>query len=99
MTHALRFAAALCLGAGVIATAHVAAAAPRVESDYVTAISQYGNGTLTAPVRPARYGYEVRLPGGVWIYCAGGCAETLRREKLDYWETRNEDRGDSIRVR
>lgn len=70
-------------------------AAPRREKPFVTAVSRYGNGTLTAPTRPARFGYEVQLPGGVWIDCAGDCRETLRRQKLDYWETQQEDRGDS----
>lgn len=57
---------------------------------YVTAQSLYGHGTLTAPIRPSRLGYEVQLPGGVWIPCAASCADTLRREKLDFWETQSE---------
>ena len=57
---------------------------------YVTAYSYYGNNSLTAPVRVDRSrGFaskQIRLPGGVWIDCAGSCAETLRVEKVDFWE-------------
>lgn len=95
MNHARRGIVILCLGAGIAAATQIAFAAPRGEGRSVTAVSRYGNGTLTAPVRPAPSGYEVRLPGGVWIHCAGDCADTLRREKLDFWETREEDRGDN----
>lgn len=65
-------------------------------SSYVTAYSDYGNGTMRAPVRAAQYGLQVRLPGGAWIYCEKDslvfrrnrpCSETLRREALDFWET------------
>ena len=34
---------------------------------------------------------EVELPGGSWIDCGGDCAETVRREYLDLWETKRED--------
>ncbi|MGI9387634.1 MAG: hypothetical protein ACR2OX_09405 [Methyloligellaceae bacterium] len=57
---------------------------------YVTAHSHYGNGTMTAPVRIKRHpnfvGKEVRLPGGVWIDCAVSCAETLRIQKVDFFD-------------
>lgn len=57
---------------------------------YVTAYSFHGNGSLTAPVRiDRRRGFvikQVRLPGGVWINCGFSCAETLRIEKVDFWE-------------
>ena len=33
---------------------------------------------------------EVELPNGTWIDCAGDCAETVRREHLDFWETKRE---------
>lgn len=94
MKQIVSFAVAASLGmAGLVAAQ--ADAASRREKPFVTAVSRYGNGTLTAPTRPARFGYEVQLPGGVWIDCAGDCRETLRRQKLDYWETQQEDRGDS----
>lgn len=69
-------------------------------SQYVTAESRYGNGIVRAPVRMAQYGYQVRLPGGTWIYCEKNsllfdrhrpCGETLRRETVDFWETRSEE--------
>ncbi|MEM8744719.1 MAG: hypothetical protein AAGF14_08815 [Pseudomonadota bacterium] len=73
---------------------------------HVTAYSDYGNGQVTAPVRRAEFGYQVKLPGGPWIYCqrnslfiarileyASPCSDTLRRQSLDFWETQSEDQG------
>lgn len=54
--------------------------------DVVTAYSKHGNGSATAPVRAARYGYEVRLPGGTWVGCRRSCSETLRVSSVDFWE-------------
>jgi hypothetical protein len=52
----------------------------------VTAESLYGNGTVRGPVRRTAQGrLEVRLPGGSWIECAYSCADTLRRETVDFW--------------
>lgn len=34
---------------------------------------------------------EVELPGGSWLDCGGDCAETVRREHLDIWETKREN--------
>ena len=34
--------------------------------------------------------WQVETPGGVWLDCAGDCAETYRREVLDFWETQSE---------
>jgi hypothetical protein len=53
---------------------------------YVTAESRFGNGIVSGPVRPARYGWEVRLPGGTWVGCRRSCSETLRVETVDFWE-------------
>lgn len=53
---------------------------------HVTARSLFGNGSITAPVRPTWYGYEVRLPGGTWWDCSGNCSEMLRRQTVDFWE-------------
>ena len=67
---------------------------------YVTAYSRYGNGEVRAPVRPAQFGYQVKLPGGPWLYCENNsllfgryrpCSETLRRQTLDFWETMSEE--------
>lgn len=83
----------------LIAIGAASAADARYEG-YVTAYSDFGNGTLRAPVRMAQYGLQVRLPGGTWIYCERPglifrrnrpCSETLRRESLDFWETRQEE--------
>ena len=60
----------------------------------VTAHSRYANGSITAPIRRGRLGvWEVRLPGGTWLPCFGGCRFTLRQEALDFWETLNEEGG------
>ena len=59
---------------------------------YVTAESRYGGQTITAPVRTGPAGrLEVRLPGGTWIECGRSCRDTLRRETIDFWASR--DRG------
>ena len=34
---------------------------------------------------------EVELPGGTWIDCGGDCAEAVRRQHLDLWETKREE--------
>jgi hypothetical protein len=52
----------------------------------VTAVSQFGNGTVTGAVRRTRVGLEVRLPGGNWIACGLRCSETLRIQTVDFWE-------------
>lgn len=78
------------LGAGSLASApesqitQVRGGAP----DYVYAESRYGHGSARGPVRQGRKGYEVRLPGGTWVDCARNCSETLRRETVDFWESR-----------
>jgi hypothetical protein len=57
--------------------------------DHVTAESRYGHGRVSGPVRSGhRGGHEVRMPGGTWIDCGRSCAETLRRETVDFWESR-----------
>jgi hypothetical protein len=57
--------------------------------DYVTIESRYGHGRVSGPVRRgSRGGFEVRMPGGTWIDCGRNCAETLRRETVDFWESR-----------
>jgi len=71
---------------------------------YVTAYSRYGNGVVRAPVRAAAFGYQVKLPGGPWLYCKNSsllfdrhrpCSETLRRQTIDYWETIAEEQSGS----
>src|SRR5262245_54740911 len=59
------------------------------ELAYVTAESRYGSQTITAPVRYGNRGrLEVRLPGGTWIECGRSCRDTLRRETIDFWQSR-----------
>ncbi len=52
----------------------------------VVATSRYGNGSVSGPVRQAKFGLEVRLPGGTWVGCRASCSETLRVETVDIWE-------------
>ena len=54
----------------------------------VVAESRFGHGTVSGPVRAARHGREVRLPGGTWIDCGRSCSETLRTESVDFWENK-----------
>ena len=53
---------------------------------YVTAEKTLGVGMVTAPVRPGRWGDEVRLPGGTWVDCGRSCENTLRHETVDFWD-------------
>ena len=56
---------------------------------WVTAESRFGHGDVSGPVRIGPRGArEVRMPGGTWIECRQGCADTLRRETVDFWENR-----------
>ena len=57
-----------------------------VPGGVVTAQSRFGNGSISGPVRTARIGYEVRLPGGTWVGCRRSCSETLRVETVDIFE-------------
>jgi hypothetical protein len=57
---------------------------------YVTAESRYTSATITAPVRYGPHGrLEVRLPGGTWLECGLSCRDTLRRETIDFWWSRD----------
>ena len=53
---------------------------------YVTAEASVGFETVTAPVRPGRWGDQVRLPSGRWVDCEATCEYTLRKETVDFWE-------------
>jgi hypothetical protein len=65
------------------------AAARGGQSPHVTAESRYGHGRVSGPVRQlARGRLEVRSPGGSWYDCGRSCSETLRRETIDFWESR-----------
>lgn len=60
---------------------------------YVVAHSQYGNRSVAGPVRPGRFGDEVRLPGGTWVECGRSCAATLRVKTVDFWDHQREENG------
>jgi len=97
MTHEAHvFITLACLAAAVaIATASPAIAAPRRSGDgygTVTAHSRYGNPSRTARVRRGQFGPEVEIGNNTWMHCeAGDCAYTLRRQKVDFWETIREE--------
>lgn len=57
-----------------------------LERGTVTAVSRFGNGSVTAPVRMTANGPQVRHPGGAWYYCRRSCSETLRVETVDVFE-------------
>ena len=57
------------------------------EGSYVVAESDFGNGRVSSRVRHTRVGRQVQLPGGNWVYCARSCAETLRVETVDFWQS------------
>jgi hypothetical protein len=54
-----------------------------VPGEVITAQSHHGNGIISSVVRPARYGWQVQLPGGAWTDCRRSCEETLRVETVD----------------
>lgn len=56
------------------------------EGEVAVAVSRFGNGTVSGPVRTTRTGYEVRKPNGTWIACRRSCSETLRVETVDFYE-------------
>jgi hypothetical protein len=51
--------------------------------EVVVAHSHYGNGSIKSVVRPGRWGWQVRLPGGAWTDCRRSCEETLRVQTVD----------------
>ena len=78
------------IGLALMAATFPADAGSRRNSDEpgggVTAHSRFGNGSISGTVRAARYGYEVRLPGGNWVGCRRSCSETLRVQTVDIFE-------------
>ncbi len=73
--------------AGLAATVAVSVNTPASAGKvgYVTARSEFGNGTVSGAVRRTRLGYQVQLPGGSWVYCSKSCSETLRVKTVDFW--------------
>jgi hypothetical protein len=85
-------AVALALSAMITTAGDATAQSRRGNGDgaVVHVCSRYGKGCISAPVRPGRWGLEVRLPGGSWIDCRRDCRRTLREETIDFFETLNE---------
>lgn len=84
-----RVRAALSLVALVTAQAASAmpASATEAPGGMAVAESQFGNGTISGPIRKGSRGkLEVRLPSGTWIQCRSSCSETLRVETIDFWQ-------------
>ena len=63
------------------------AAKPSKALKSVKACSRYGNGCMTVPIRQTSLGLQAQLKSGTWIYCRGDCADTVREDVLDFWET------------
>ena len=86
---------ACTLAIGVMFATTLSAEARKSRLGYVTAVSEWGNGSISAPVRWTRRGAQVRLPRGTWIYCVRRCSETLRRQTIDFWESQDPDAKDA----
>ena len=84
--------AALLAAATVLVFSAAAEARPgRASGSTVEVCSRYGNGCVSGPTRPGRFGdREVRMPGGTWIGCKLDCRQTLREETIDFFETLRE---------
>ncbi len=84
---------ALLLAAIVLLMAAAPSEAGRRYRGYslITVQSNFTADTATAPVRRARYGWEVRLPSGMWIPCEFNCHYTLRNNTVDFWERFNQN--------
>lgn len=59
----------------------------------VTATSRFGKGEpVTVRTRRVKSGQlvfeELEQGPDTWIDCSGDCAETLRKQDVDFWETR-----------
>lgn len=53
----------------------------------VVAHSEFGNGSVRGRVRRTSKGRQVQTPGGNWLYCSRSCAETLRVNTVDFWQS------------
>ncbi len=53
---------------------------------FVLVESHHSSRSVVVPVRMARLGNQVKLPGGSWVYCEITCEYTVRRMSLDFWE-------------
>ena len=57
------------------------------EGSIVVAHSEFGNGSVRGRVRHTPKGRQVQTPGGNWLYCSRSCAETLRVNMVDFWQS------------
>jgi hypothetical protein len=83
----------LILTATLLTATAVPAFAQSSRGSVVSVCGRFTAKCISAPTRPARFGSEVRLPGGTWISCAGSCKDTLRDETIDFWAKRDFERG------
>lgn len=63
---------------------------PAFSKGWVSACSRFGNGCVSGPVRPARFGYQVRKKSGTWIDCKRDCGAALLEETIDFWDSQEE---------
>jgi hypothetical protein len=92
---ALAITGTLLVAAALVGSAAIAHAQARrgPAQGYVTADSRYSGSSVSAPVRTGPAGrLEVRLPGGTWLECGRSCSDTLRRETVDFWYDRADQR-------
>ena len=57
------------------------------EGSMVVAHSEFGNGSISGRVRNTPKGRQVQTPGRNWLYCSRSCAETLRVNTVDFWQS------------
>lgn len=90
---ALRLAAVtgLMLALALLSPAHAAKRNVRSVAGTVVGCSHFGHGCVTAPTRPAKFGPEVRMPGGTWIGCAGDCRDTIVAQTIDFWDIKRSE--------
>jgi hypothetical protein len=55
--------------------------------DFVVTDSVSRARQVAGPVRVAPLGYQVRLPGGSWVYCEYSCEYTLRKNTVEFWDS------------
>lgn len=79
--------------AALMAASSAEAADKRQRTSTITACSNFGKGCISGPTRPARFGLEVRMPGGTWIACTTSCQDALRVATVDFWAQRDQERG------
>ncbi len=64
-----------------------------IRRGFVVTESWGGSDEVFGRVRPWLGGAQVQLPGGSWEDCIRSCAETLRVNTVDFWDTQEEPSG------